>query len=202
MRGRTHAVAAATLGLGLSIVLRGSESNAWLAGSAVALVGGLLPDIDEPNSTIGFAPRTVARSFSQGTKRGNPIRLALLVTGEILTGIVKALATLIRELTGHRGATHWLVTALFLSAPVIVLLDDSLGLCFGVGYLSHIALDMMTKSGVPVLGPFSDTRLHLLPRPMCVKTGGPLDHFLQYSLMVMYVLLLVVGGVGTWSNVP
>jgi membrane-bound metal-dependent hydrolase YbcI (DUF457 family) len=141
--------------------------------------------------------------FSRGSKRGNPIRLVLLVAGEILTGLVKILATVIREIAGHRGATHWLVTALFLSALVIVLVDVFLGLCFCVGYLSHIALDMMTKSGVPVLGPLSDTRFHLLPKPMCVKTGGPLDHFLQYSVMGVYVVVLAVGlGVGGLWPMP
>jgi inner membrane protein len=125
------------------------------------------------------------------------------VIGELLTGIVQALATVIRELTGHRGATHWLLAALVVALPVAVFLGPRVGLYLAAGYLSHLALDMLTRSGVPLLGPFNKRRLHLLPTPLRVKTGGPLDHFIQFAASLAYVALLAwanVAGDGSWLD--
>lgn len=42
---------------------------------------------------------------------------------------------------------------------------------FAAGYASHIALDMLTRSGVPLLMPFRRTRHRLLPRALTLRTG-------------------------------
>ncbi len=201
MRGRTHATVAATLGLGLGLALD-ATGNGWLAGTVLAGVGGLLPDIDEPKSLIGHSPRILARGATGKSRRGSLPRVLIRVLGELLTGIVQALATVVRELTGHRGATHWLLTALVVALPAIAFLGPHAGLCLAVGYLSHLALDMLTRSGIPLLGPFSKRRLHLLPKPFRVRTGGPLDHFVQFAAGLAYVALLAwanIGG-GSWIN--
>lgn len=61
----------------------------------------------------------------------------------------------------HRGTTHWFGWWLALCAAVLVLPSSSLGhlerdalLGLGFGGLSHVVLDMLTPSGVPLL-PFS-----------------------------------------------
>ncbi len=205
MRGKTHATVAATLGLGLSLALQ-SPGNGWLVGTALAGLGGLLPDIDEPKSTIGHSPRILARGATNKSRRGSLFRVLTRVLGELLTGLVQALATVIRELTGHRGATHWLLAALIVALPAIAFLGPHAGLYLGAGYLSHLALDMLTRSGIPLLGPFSKRRLHLLPKPLRVRTGGPLDHFIQFVSGLAYVTLLawtnVVGDGPSWLNFP
>jgi membrane-bound metal-dependent hydrolase YbcI (DUF457 family) len=137
----------------------------------------------------------IARGATGKFRRGSLPRLAFLVTGELLTGLVQALATVIRELTGHRGATHWLLAALLVALPAFAFLGRHAGIYLGAGYLSHLALDMLTRSGVPLLGPFSKRRLHLLPAPLRVRTGGPLDHFIQFISGLAYVALLA------WANV-
>jgi inner membrane protein len=194
---------AATLGLSLGLVMEPS-GNGWLAGTVLAGIGGLLPDIDEPKSLIGYSPRILARGATDKSRRGSLPRVLIRVIGELLTGFVQALATVIRELTGHRGATHWLLAALVVALPAGILLGLHVGLYLAVGYLSHLALDMLTRSGIPLLGPFSKRRLHLLPKPLRARTGGPLDHFIQFAAGLAYVALLawanVVGDGPSWLN--
>ncbi len=218
MRGRTHAVVAATLGLGLSLALRESESgwlagmglalqeseSGWLVGTGLAALGGLLPDIDEPRSLIGHSPQILARGATRRSRRGSFGRVLFLVFGELLTGAVQALATAIRELVGHRGMTHWALAAVALATPLAALWGPHAGLYFLVGYLSHLALDMMTRGGVPVLGPLSRRRLHLLPPFLRVRTGGPVDRFLQFGAGIAFVLLAAtdVAGIGGASWLP
>lgn len=95
--------------------------------------GSLLPDIDHPGSKIGRA--------------------------------LYPIAWVVNKLFGHRGATHSLL-ALFLTSVLFVLpaflLESVLALLYtqfaigvSVGFLSHLILDMSTKSGVPLLHPFS-----------------------------------------------
>lgn len=94
--------------------------------------GGLLPDIDHPGSKIG--------------KRLYPI------------------AWVVNKLFGHRGATHSLL-ALFLTSALFLmpslLLDGfakfmytQFAIGVSVGFLSHLLLDMTTKSGIPLMYPF------------------------------------------------
>ncbi len=203
MRGRTHVTVAAALGLGAALALESSE-NGWMIGTALAGLGGLLPDIDEPKSLIGQSPRVMAQGATSRSRRGSLGRVLVRVLGELLTGIVQALATVIRELTGHRGATHWLLASLVVALPAVIFLGTHAGLYLGVGYLSHLALDMLTRSGVPLLGPFSKRRLHLLPKPLRVKTGGPMDHFVQLAASLGYVALLawttIVADGPPWLN--
>ena len=96
-------------------------------------LGALLPDIDHPGSKIGKA--------------------------------LYPIAWVVNKLFGHRGATHSLL-ALFLTSVLFVLpslmLTGFAGFMYtqfaigvSVGFLSHLILDMSTKSGVPLLYPFT-----------------------------------------------
>lgn len=121
-------------------------------------VGGLLPDIDHPTSKIG--------------------RKVPLISGFINT------------LFGHRGFTHTILATilfsymLFLLAGVIpngfrgYYLPLALGL--SVGYVSHLLLDMLTVSGIPLFYPFSNHTFRLAR----LKSG-------QDDLLVS---ILLVGG--------
>lgn len=96
-------------------------------------VGGLLPDIDHPNSKIGRKVPPVSK--------------------------------LINLLCGHRGFTHTLLAVILFTYLLFILngllpmwakeymIPMSLGLI--VGYSSHLLLDMLTVSGIPLLFPFT-----------------------------------------------
>ena len=96
---------------------------------------------------------------------------------------------------GHRGFTHWGLTALATSLlvwsvakgwrlPFVGALPWWLYWC--VGYVSHLLLDCLTERGAPILWPIS-AEVSLLP----VKENGLFDKFLGATLVVVTVVLLV-----------
>ena len=177
MLGKTHRVG----GIGAAIV----TTTALYVGGANLLhsnpevvpliiaggwLGGMLPDIDHPNSTI-----------SNIKIMGIPI--------------FKPIAWLINLIFGHRGATHtlWalLVTWLpFILAPLYISSDmywltsylSMFGIGYAVGYLSHILLDSLTPSGTPMLWPLPDVHLARL-------TTGKYDHIVRAVLVVSTVTI-------------
>jgi inner membrane protein len=80
---------------------------------------------------------------------------------------------LINKFLGHRGATHYLLTA-FLTGGGAFLFTGHIPFSMGLltGYISHIIGDMMTKSGVPVFGPFSKSAVRF---PLTFKTNSPFE---------------------------
>ncbi|MDA3967960.1 MULTISPECIES: metal-dependent hydrolase [Helicobacter] len=177
MLGKTHIAFA--LGATSSVVYVASLGGALLDVGEVSLFylavafGALLPDIDEPNSTLG--------------------RKTL------------GISNIIKTIFGHRGFTHSAFCVFFLCAMLIFLyvllevevflnsVSSFLGeygvtlssesvwiLCFGLvcGYVLHIAGDMLTISGVPILLPFRTKSYFLLPKPFRFKTGGVFDYMI------------------------
>jgi membrane-bound metal-dependent hydrolase YbcI (DUF457 family) len=62
---------------------------------------------------------------------------------------------------------------------------------FSIGYLAHLLADAMTVHGVPLLWPL-DFDIHLLPRPLRIRTGS----FAEYAVIVA----LGIGMVRLWMN--
>lgn len=119
---------------------------------AAATLGALLPDLDAEESTL---------------------KSELGFVGDLVGGGISLLGI------GHRGLTHS-----GLAVVVVFALSGALGwyfgwidvgLALGIGYASHILLaDALTISGVPLLWP-GQGRFHLLPRRLCIRTGGPAE---------------------------
>ena len=94
-------------------------------GVAAAALGALLPDIDHPSSWIGRRLWPISKPLSM--------------------------------VIGHRGLTHSLL-AVMAGLAVLVLMEPGRGLArlaepLALGYLSHLAADALTPSGVPLLWP-------------------------------------------------
>jgi inner membrane protein len=53
----------------------------------------------------------------------------------------------------HRGITHTLVVALVFAALTVRFAGRPAGLAAGLGYLSHLAIDITTPKGIPLLYP-------------------------------------------------
>jgi|HigsolmetaAR206D_1030411.scaffolds.fasta_scaffold00003_122 inner membrane protein len=139
MKGTAHKIAGACSALVVSSwMFRGGSSDAVTVlaiGSSVVggALGGLLPDIDHPGSTLGRRVRILSK----------PINM----------------------LFGHRGLTHTPL-ALFLLTYLLFVCSGwipwewkgyELSFCMGLitGYASHLLLDSLTLSGIPLLYPFS-----------------------------------------------
>jgi membrane-bound metal-dependent hydrolase YbcI (DUF457 family) len=210
--GRETRRAAATLGH--SSVTR-PVGTVVLTGGAVA--GALLGD--RPGNGNWFRrlilwTLAVALAVAAGTVRwfwvapGIPLapsRRSLLVltlvvgAGLSVLAAEGGLAGLIHRLPGHhRGWTHalpfalvvvslaWLVTGSL--APGL----PGLGLACAAGYLSHLGSDALTIRGIPRWWPGENRpSLHLLPRPLRVRTGG-------FGERVFNVVWVPAAGYVTW----
>lgn len=160
-----------------------------------ASIASLLPDLDEPNSLVSNLPRA-SRGIVRKTFRTRGIEgiLRSLVEFGLLSinFLTRALSRLVRMAAfGHRGATHWLVTAFVLGLSAAVsgwfIGFPALGVWLFVGYISHLALDGMTLSGLELLQPFTDRKIHLLPKPMRIRTGSAVDSLLTVFFGVIAV---------------
>jgi len=155
MRGYTHALVGLTAAAALNVriefvqphVVKGVPVGLALC-AGFAILGALLPDVDAEDSTIK------REMGAAGTLTSFSLRLL---------GV------------GHRGATHYGLTTLGVMVAGYQVSAQmgypDAGLALGVGYLSHIVADALTKHGVPLWWPLPGN-FHLLPGPFRVKTGG------------------------------
>lgn len=171
-----------------------------LAFIAVGL-GSLLPDLDEPNSLASNLPRAGRGAVRQTLKKSGVegvLRFVIELALTLLNTATRTLSTLVRlAAMGHRAATHWLATC-FVAGLLAALLGlivsfPDLGFWLFLGCLSHLALDMMTISGLEVLRPFSGQTFHLLPPGLRIRTGSVVDMALNL------VFSLVAGIFVYWS---
>ena len=132
-------------------VLIGALFPAAMGGIITAGIGAALPDIDSPFSKIN------QMTSIKGSKQFN-------------NGILR-----------HRGIMHTLLVPTLVLGVYWSLFANNAILPFVAGYLSHLALDACTRSGVAPFYPFSKKRIKGK-----VKTGSSLDK----SLTVVFLVLL------------
>jgi len=166
MTGRTHLL----FSVGLTWCVEWNlPLSALLVASALAALGALLPDLDSPVSWISL--------FSVGGIRP-----------------LQPLARLVYSLWGHRGPLHsWigLLFTLILALALSPVLGLAVALALPLGYGSHLLLDSMTRTGIPLLYP-RRTRYFLLRRPYRFVTGSMAEEvFLVLVATALLVLLLL-----------
>lgn len=139
MTGKIHALVGFTLGINIAYKLQLALSlttSQYLICVAVTTLGSLLPDIDTPHSILGRK--------------------------------VKAISYPIYKVFGHRTITHSLFvwTLLLFISPFL-----NTGLMYGVvcisvygGVISHLLLDLISTTGIPLLYPLCNIHFHLIPR--------------------------------------
>ncbi len=166
MLGRTHALIGGMLTLSLAgpFVPRDSLAPVLMCGA----LGALLPDLDSPRS---------------------------LLTAWQIAGVspLQPLARVINRTFGHRGALHsflgWGIASVgFIALSAIPFWNIAASFALSLGYLSHLAADASTKTGIPFLYP-RRTRYRLLPKPLCFSTGS----FAEEVLFTLLLLLFVCG---------
>lgn len=91
----------------------------------------------------------------------------------------------LRLVVSHRGVLHsGLVAALLVLAALVA--DQTAVLACAAGWVSHIALDMLNRAGVPLLWP-SRRRYWILP----LRTGGMVDRLILLAVLVLLVRMVV-----------
>lgn len=169
MLGRTHA-------------LIGAMASSWLVAPLVSrefiapvlvcgAVGALLPDLDSPRS---------------------------LLTAWQIAGVspLQPLARVVNRTFGHRGALHSLVgwgiaSVGFIALAALPFWNIAASLALSLGYLSHLAADASTKTGIPFLYP-RRTRYRLLPKPLRLSTGSFAEEVLFTFLLLLFFCTLIV----------
>lgn len=161
MLASTHLAIGGLAAIGLSSALEASglQSLVVLGG---AVLGCMLPDIDHPRSSFG--------------RRVLPISLAL------------------SAIFGHRGITHSLLAVVAASILSWVAFNhmnwqQALSVPFvlglSAGYLSHLAADWFSNSGVPLLWP---SRRRFVA-PISLSTGSPTERALGIVLYAAFAVL-------------
>ena len=175
MLGKTHI----TLGLGLG-ALSATTFSAITQTTFSALdlsifygavtLGALLPDIDEPNSTIGR--KTIGISNAIKTlcgHRGLTHSIAFIALVSLLSLLACALGgDILRE-----------IPLIASYVEVANLQGDNIEIfAFGLvlGCVFHLIGDMLTISGVPLMLPFNAKPYHIFPPFLRFKTGSMWDY--------------------------
>lgn len=129
-------------------------------------------------------------------EKANPIQpilvLALVLLGTVLPDIdapnskAKKRLGILGILVKHRGIFHSLLIPTILG----LILFDQLGLVYGVafvlGYVVHLLCDVMTKSGIAFLYPFSKTKIK-----GNIRVGSFLDKTILFVFVIIDILLIL-----------
>lgn len=194
--------------------------------TGVVLTGGaaLLPDFDEKGSTIareaGFLGRGFARVVrwaARGHRKGTHSLLGAILFTLSAWGAVYVSDSLI----GKAWLALWLallITGALQALPLvrghvpdIAGIGAAIGLtfwhegltlvpvCVGLGVLVHIAGDMLTIHGCPLLWPFWKRDFHDSPLPF--STGKFTEHYLIGPALILGLLVALACDTGTASFV-
>lgn len=162
MLGKTHLAVGLAVPLAAHALALAPLPPAWPAWAGLGL-GALAPDIDGEGSICYLG------NFLPG-------HLAPAALVRLLNWLGRTISSAIRAIFGHRAAFHApLWGGLLIGAGWYY--GEPLLLWFGVGYLLHLAADMLTRAGVPLLWPITKRDFSLLP----LKTGG----FVESALAVL-----------------
>lgn len=96
------------------------------------------------------------------------------------------LSKFFNALAGHRTIFHSIFFALLIPGLVWYFLSKPYGIALFVGYLSHLVMDGLTKSGINFLHPISTLRLKGF-----VETGS-LTETLVFALIILLILVKVI----------
>lgn len=208
MTGKTHLTIGASIVA--TFVLLIEQDLALAAGPiAVGSIATLLPDVDAKNSLLQskvfasgrtkIADAIVSRRERKGII-GSIIHLAISLVELLIRASIQLIFELIKTLTSHRGATHYLIT-LFLLTSLILIPSYLLGwsniyaFSFFIGYLVHILLDSMTISGVRLFYPFYKKPIYLLPKHLRIRTGAFIEVWISAGVVLVCLVILYILGV-------
>jgi membrane-bound metal-dependent hydrolase YbcI (DUF457 family) len=207
MENHAHALTGAVAFAAVAPLLHPTIS-ALAAGVVLTAGAALLPDVDEPGSTIsregGFLTMGLAvivHKISGGHRKGTHSIVGITVF-TVLTALAAAFSwnrwdqvalglflslLLAAAMHGLRlGGHHGDVLAL-LAAGAAVYWHAGLHyapLCVALGVIAHIGGDELTHSGCPLLYPFSRDEYHLLPEPLRFTTGKVTEHAIVTPLLI------------------
>jgi len=232
MLGRDHALSGALSFAGVAPLIHVAGVH-LAAGMALTAGAGVLPDIDEPGSTIartfGFmtgAFAWIVHKVSGGHRKGTHslIGVALLAaaalgagswqrsawtaSGQLIhpwhlvpAGVILALLLSAGLRALHIGGHHGDAAGIGLAALTVwkgwdlALVTPRqlpvLAVCTCLGMLAHLAGDMCTHDGCPLLYPVSRYEFALLPGPVRITTNKVAEHWIVSPLLLAGIAYFV-----------
>ncbi len=132
----------------------------------------------------------------------DPVTLGLAMAGSLLPDIdhpkswvgqrSRPLSTLLAAIFGHRGMTHSLAAAFGMAALLLHLGTRRGWVCgLAVGYLSHLAADMLTPAGLRLAWPLRGN----WGLPLC-RAGSPAEPVIVAGVMLATAWLCFTRGGG------
>jgi inner membrane protein len=158
MTGKTHCICAGAAALAVT-VLHDDPVTTSIAIVTAACIGGLLPDIDHKNSKI-------SKEF-------------------------KAVSLVARTMSSHRGLFHTPILWIALGALGYFMLPQYFMMWIApalFGVASHLFLDMLNPTGVPLLWPVSSKKWHIAT----IKTGSKVEKILASACTAAIVIGLII----------
>jgi membrane-bound metal-dependent hydrolase YbcI (DUF457 family) len=146
-------------------------------GAVLAWTAAKIPDIDNPNSD----------------------------PGRQLDKLVPGLPAWLAQTTGHRGITHWGITAIGAGVVFALLggaVDDTLwwlGVAVGLGWITHVIGDCLTWNGAPLLAPFT-RRTTRPPYGYRIRVNGPFERQVIRPAARLWALTEVIMFASTLFN--
>ena len=168
MMGRTHILVGISSVWLLALIPNVVTPETLTPLAVCAALGALLPDLDANRSTISHLSVAHIQPFA-------PI------------------SSVLSRDWGHRGMTHSLIgLAAFavLVSPIALFWSWPIWAVLCLGYVSHLAADACTRSGIPLHYP-NKRRFHLLPLRWRFRTGSLAEDALT-PLVALLVLLLLL----------
>lgn len=171
MTGTTHYMGGVLAGVALVACATPDLTSIGGVGTAIAMIavssiGGILPDIDHENSRASKKFRILSLIYKALSKIGKAFN---------------------SDVFEHRGVMHTLIVPIILlisSFVVTTPVADCLLVAGMFGYLSHIVLDALNPTGVPVLSPFYNKKIRLLPKKICIKTSSGPELAVKLLIMI------------------
>lgn len=210
--GHTHALAGAATGAATSLYVLHLPPAQILVLTGLSAGAGVLPDLDHPQATLahcfGFLTKAFAElvgKVSGGHRHGTHSIVGIVVFTGLAwlavhyradvagrVGLCVLLSLIIAGgLYALRLGGHWADALAIGGAAAMPWTGYGLALvavATGLGAAVHVATDMLTDSGCPLLYPVSEYRFKLLPEPAAFTTGTRPERYL-----VAPAFLLVLG---------
>ncbi|NBV42335.1 metal-dependent hydrolase, partial [bacterium] len=187
MLAPTHAIYGPAIALIILSVFGIEASFHWTV-VFCAIVGSLAPDLDYPRSLIGnlfpWISKPIERRYGHRTITHSI--LGTVVASLIFTALIGTIAWILRFILvrsvpatfSHYG--FWLLN--------LTLFDFlRLGLAFGIGYASHLILDMITPRGIQLFWP-NPSRDIILKNSLQIETAS--KHEIPVAILGLVLLAL------------
>jgi len=175
MTGSTHKLGGICAGMIAINILQEVAPETVVLVMAGSILGSLLPDIDNANSTISHKFRAISMIVKIGQ---GGIRLLSRLMPRKIGGTV-------RSFIGHRGITHSLMFPGLLLLLIFFVrghIPEHFISGLLVGMMSHIVLDIFS-GGVPLIMPLSVKRFKLAN----IRTGGIIEWGVRVALILVIV---------------